>query len=91
MAQRSPLPYQPTLFEHVRDAKDDEPFLVQWVKVAVTRKTLDNQVRLCARPWPLRARGPRVTVEELKRMRADPPMRRPVAVDDGAEPDAAEH
>lgn len=101
MVHRSPLPYEPTMFEHVWDAQDDEPFLVEWIKNAVTettwKKSWDTEggtritcgvilvVGGCS--W---GRSPRVTIEELKRMRADPPMRRLPPTDDEVQPEAGE-
>lgn len=83
MAHRSPLPYEPTRFE--RDwTPQGESLLGEWVSRATVTKTWDTAggTRItcssflffggCA--W---GPAPRVTIEELKRMRADPPMPRP--------------
>jgi len=83
MVHQSPLPYVPTLFE--RDWKPrDETLLDQWVRSATVTRTWDTRggnriscsvflfIGGCGFGW-----APRVTIEELRRMRADPPMPRP--------------
>ncbi len=82
LAHRSPLPYAPTRFE--KDwAPRDETLGGQWLREHTVSRTVDlpqgYQVR-CT--WMLILGGcgwgkaPQATIEELKAMRADPPMPR---------------
>ncbi len=87
MTHRSPLPYTPTMFERDWDPHDDELMPLEWLKSAMvekswrkswdtrggTRITCEFLLILGGCGW---GPSPRVTIEELKRMRADPPMRR---------------
>lgn len=85
LAHRSPLPYAPTRFE--KDwAPRDETLGGQWLREHTVSRTVDlpqgYQVR-CV--WMLILGGcgwgkaPQATIEELKAMRADPPLPRGVA------------
>jgi hypothetical protein len=83
MVHRSPLPYEPTMFERVW-APRDESLLGEWVRNATRSKSWDTQggTRIsCSAFLFFGGCGwgptPRVSIEELKRMRADPPMPRP--------------
>jgi hypothetical protein len=92
MSHHSLLPYEPTMFE--RDwAPLNETLLGEWVREATKETSWDTQggTRFtctaflffggCA--W---GPTPRVSIEELKRMRADPPMPRPLPSDPPAQP-----
>lgn len=95
LAHRSPLPYAPTRFE--KDwAPRDETLGGQWLREHTVSRTVDlpqgYQVR-CV--WMLILGGcgwgkaPQATIEELKAMRADPPMPRGVVDAAPVAPDAA--
>jgi|GEM_PF-1549957 len=95
LAHRSPLPYAPTRFE--KDwAPRDETLGGQWLREHTVSRTVDlpqgYQVRCM---WMLILGGcgwgkaPQATIEELKAMRADPPMPRGVVDAAPVAPDAA--
>ncbi|PZQ18300.1 MAG: hypothetical protein DI564_03020 [Rhodanobacter denitrificans] len=85
LAHRSPLPYAPTRFEKYW-APRDETLGGQWLREHTVSRTVDlpqgYQLR-CT--WMLILGGcgwgkaPQATIEELRAMRADPPMPRSVA------------
>lgn len=83
MVHRSPLPYAPTKFEGMW-APRDESLLGEWVRNATRSKSWDTQggTRISCSAFLFFGGcgwgpAPRVSIEELKRMRADPPMPRP--------------
>ncbi|MBN8480420.1 MAG: hypothetical protein J0L88_02395 [Xanthomonadales bacterium] len=83
MAHRSPLPYEPTRFE--RDwAPRDESLLGEWLRRSTRTTSRDTRggTRITCSAFLFFGGcgwgpAPRVTIEELKRMRADPPLPRP--------------
>lgn len=88
MAHPSPLPYEPTMFE--KDwAPLDETQLGAFVRKATATKSWDTEggTRITCTSFLLFGGcgwgpAPRVTIEELKRMRVNPPMPRPLPSDE---------
>lgn len=83
MVHRSPLPYAPTPFEPFWVPRD-ETLLGEWVRKATRSTSWETQggTRISCTAFLFFGGcgwgpAPRVSIEELKRMRADPPMPRP--------------
>ena len=87
MSHESPLPYQPTRFDRYWKP-DDETLLGEWVRKASKESSYDTKygTRInCKAFLFLMTCGwgptPRVSIEELKEMRANPPAPRTSADD----------
>lgn len=83
MAHRSPLPYEPTRFERYWTPRDED-LLDEWVRRATRTTSWDTEggTRITCSAFLFFGGcgwgpAPRVPIEELKRMRADPPLPRP--------------
>ena len=83
MVHRSPLPYEPTRFEGYW-APADENLLGEWMRRATFTRSWDTRygTRITCSVFVLFGgcgwgHTPRVSIEELRRMRVEPPMPRP--------------
>jgi hypothetical protein len=93
MRHQSPLPFEPTRFD--RDwVSDDETLLGEWVRRLSKESSYDTKygTRISCKAFLfLMACGwgptPRVSIEELKGMRANPPLPRSTLEDPFVEPD----